>query len=179
MKKILFFVAIVASLFATSCSKDIYTGDEKSFTYAPTNIRVISVGLSGSGMATVALSNGQSLNLRVISPSQKTGDGFFVEAPIIPQSWVWDRQSNEYKPSGFNYNVAYGFSASYATVYFVEIVAGIPYLNKRSVLWSNTPDPASWVNSFDNMIGSTRRSMPVLGTVTKEEGFPDRYFFAN
>lgn len=177
MKKILCLVAIATTLLTTGCSKEIYMGEEKSFTYIPTGLRasLISVNMN---VATVVLSNGATLNLRAISPSQRAGDGFILEAPIVPQTWVWDDYSNEYKPSGFDYNTRYGFTVNSATVYFVEIILGVPYLFKKSVAWGNKPNPAEWVNSFSSMIGSTRASMPVMGTVSKDQGYPDRYFFS-
>lgn len=179
MKKILFFTAIVVSLFSTSCSKEIFVGEERDFVYVPTNLRASAAITLNGNTATVFLNDGRSVNVRVLSSSQRVGDAFFLEAPIVPQRWVWDQQNNQYVPSGFDYNVSYGFTASAATVYFVEILGGIPSLFKRSVSWANTPNPASWVNSFEKMIGSTRRNMPIMGTISKEEGFPDRYFFSN
>ena len=177
MKKILFFVAIATALLTTSCSKDIYNGEEKSFTYVPTGIRAYLISVTNN-VATVSLTNGRTVNLRCITPSQSVGDGFFVEAPIVPESWVWDHQSNQYKPSGFDYNTRYGFTANYATVYFVEITCGIAYLFNKAVAWGNTPNPAEWVNSFENMIGSTRASMPIMGSVSRDYGYPDKYLFS-
>jgi hypothetical protein len=177
MKKILTLVAIATILLTTSCSRDVYVGEERTFTYVPTGLRasLLSVNMN---VATVILSNGTTFNVRVISPSQSAGDGFILEAPIVPQGWIWDDYSNQYKPNGFDYNTRYGFTVNSATVYFVEVIVGIPYLFKKSVAWANVPNPAEWVNSFSNMVGSTRASMPVMGTVTKDQGYPDRYFFS-
>lgn len=177
MKKIFALVAIATSLL-TSCIKDteIYRGDEKSFTYVPTNLRAALGTVTGS-TATVILSDGRTLNVRCITPSQPVGDGFFVEAPIVPESWVWNRDNNEYEPQGFDYNTSYGFTVNSATVYFVEVRSGIPYLFKQSMAWGNTPNPGEWVGSFERMIGSTRKQMPIMGTVSKTTG-PDKYTFS-
>ncbi len=179
MKKILF-VALVATAFMTSCVKqeDIYRGEERNFSYTPSYLQPVMVGVPINGIATVNV-GGKNISLRCITPSNPTGDGFVIDAPIIPKKWEWYNNgdgSGQYGPSGFTYNAGAGFTNEYCKVFFVEIFANGTwrFFNGVGVPWGSAPNPASWTSVFRYPnTWVDRVNLPFMAVVSKPT--PTRY----
>lgn len=146
MKKIIF-VALVATVFFTSCRKELAI-----ITNTPTLL-----GVDQFGNATWQLpTGGQTTTRAIIIPAGNTagmrlnGECIITAPPIKPN---WERnQYGQWQVSGFYYNEP-EFSASNATAWVaVAYKIGNVITNARPVKvrgsWGSTPNPASYANDF-------------------------------
>lgn len=188
MKKIKSFFAIMAlatTVTLTSCSTengilavDQYNGDTKKFVYEPSLVTPVSAIVNPlTDEATVKMNNNTYISISCLTPNQP-GDAIITEAPIIPLEWVWNQSGYQYIPSGFAYNVKFGFTNNSANVWFMEkTIYGTYILKNKNVNWGSTLNPGQWTSSFRGLSGISSLVMPMTGRI----GFgnnPNTYFFS-
>lgn len=172
IKSLLGIMAIVATVL-TSCSKlppaDVNpTGAaSQTFRYYPTNLTATLLSVSGEN-ATVRISNGATINITAITPTNQGGQCFVLDAPIVPLQWDWESYSSRWVPSGFAYNSLCGFSNTICAAYYVEKSSydGLYRLIKGAG-WANNPNPGEYTASFTSPGAQSTMSYPRIGIITK------------